>query len=139
MCECGSQDRKETISVLRDTGNRTDLGTGAMKDVSLKENGDFSLLSPFSQFRLARHFAAGAMKYSARNWEKGIPFSRFIDSALRHITKYQLGWRDEDHLAAALWNIHCLIHTEEMVRVGALPVTLSDLPVYGVNSIEEGE
>lgn len=71
----------------------------------------------------------GATKYGDRNWEKGQPLSRYIDSAMRHINKFMMGHRDEDHLAAARWNIGALMHTEMMIRMGKLPRKLDDLPV----------
>ena len=72
----------------------------------------------------------GAKKYGDRNWEKGQPQSRFLDSAIRHLMKYLEGHRDEDHLAAARWNIGGMIHVEEMIGRGLLPGELADLPNY---------
>ena len=46
-------------------------------------------------------------------WEKGIPVSAMMDSALRHIFKYLDGMDDEDHLAAATWNLLGAIQMEE--------------------------
>lgn len=90
----------------------------------------FHLLSPIAQRRLAAHSQKGAIKYSERNWEKGIPLSSFFDSACRHLNQYLEGDDSEDHLAAAFWNIQGLIHTEEMIRRGLLPKELDDLPNY---------
>lgn len=59
-----------------------------------------------------------------------MPLSRFLDSAIRHLYKHLEGHRDEDHLAAAMWNLHGMIHTEEMVGRGLLPAELNDLPNY---------
>jgi hypothetical protein len=72
----------------------------------------------------------GAVKYGDRNWELGQPLSTYIDSAERHIASFKEGMRDEDHLAAARWNLGCVIHTEEMIRRGLLPKELNDLPSY---------
>lgn len=69
----------------------------------------------------------GAVKYGDRNWEKGQPLSRYLDSAIRHLVKFMQGHRDEDHLAAARWNIAGLMHTELMICRGELPSTLDDL------------
>ncbi|MBR5199316.1 MAG: hypothetical protein IKW20_05750 [Bacteroidales bacterium] len=55
--------------------------------------------------RLSKHYEAGAKKYDRWNYRKGIPVSSFIDSACRHLAKYQCGMDDEDHLAAAAFNI----------------------------------
>lgn len=78
--------------------------------------------------RDAQHMENGAVKYGDRNWEKGQPLSRYLDSAMRHIQKYLMGHREEDHMAAARWNIGALMHTEEMIRRGLLPAELNDLP-----------
>ena len=50
------------------------------------------------------------------NWSRGIPFSRLVDSALRHINQFQRGMRDEDHLSQAIWNLSCVIHFQEVGR-----------------------
>ena len=112
---------------VQDSGERTEFESGAVRDRQ-SGKGRFDLLSPLALMRLARHFENGAEKYAARNWEKGMPLSRFFDSAIRHLYKYLSGSRDEDHLAAADWNIHCMIHTEEMIEAGNLPKELNDLP-----------
>lgn len=165
---------------LKDTGNRTDLGSGGLRDIN-SENGRCDLLpayvmakmtekivadpannkSPilsgvlFNLFRymetkceqflfdclpcmsvyhwdknsnteletdsdviaantildLSVHYKRGAEKYAERNWEKGIPTHSFIDSAIRHLCKELLGWTDEPHDIACLWNICGLIWT----------------------------
>lgn len=69
----------------------------------------------------AVHFETGAAKYGDRNWERGQPIQRYIDSALRHMFNYQEGRRDEDHLIAAAWNLLAAVTTEERVRAGKLP------------------
>lgn len=78
--------------------------------------------------RVAKVFEAGAKKYAERNWEKGIPTHRFMDSGLRHAMKHLAGRRDEDHLAMACWNFLCLLQTEEWIRSGRLPAELQTLP-----------
>lgn len=40
-------------------------------------------------------FEYGAKKYSARNWEKGLPWQQMIDSLKRHIEDFERG-RDYD-------------------------------------------
>lgn len=114
---------------LKDSGERRSFGTGAVRDVTVGK-GNFSLLNPMVQWRLAKHFQKGAEKYEPRNWEKGIKFSTYVDSAQRHMTSFLLGMEDEDHLIAWLWNVYCLIATEEMIKRGILPKDLNDLPDY---------
>lgn len=70
----------------------------------------------------------GAKKYEDRNWERGLPMSCFADSAIRHLEKAIAGYTDEDHWAAALWNVACAIETEYRIHAGLLPVELDDLP-----------
>jgi hypothetical protein len=44
--------------------------------------------------------------------------------------RYQQGKRDEDHLAAIMFNAMALIHYEEMIERGRLPAELNDMPDY---------
>ena len=62
---------------------------------------------------LSVHYKNGALKYAERNWEKGLPIHSFIDSAIRHICKDILGWNDEPHLIACVWNIVGALYTLE--------------------------
>lgn len=114
---------------VRDDGNeRVTTGTGAVREAPTGK-GRFDLLPPYGLRRLAQHFENGTRsKYPPRNWEKGLPLSRFMDAALRHLNDYQGGDRREDHLAAAAWNVLCFIETEERIRLGKLPAELADLP-----------
>jgi hypothetical protein len=100
----------EYIKVI-DSGERREYATGAVRDRQ-RGKGRYDLLPPKSIDRIAKHFENGATKYGDRNWEKGIDVSDFIDSALRHTFKYLDGLNDEDHLAAAAWNLLCAIQTE---------------------------
>ena len=141
MCnKCGEQFilntkhecKKRGFNKVQDSGQRREFETGAVRDIQ-ETKGRFDLLSPIALKRLAIHMQNGANKYDARNWEKGIPLHSFFDSAMRHLEDYLecrlMGVeQDEDHLSAAFWNIHCLIHTEEMIKRGKLPETLNDLP-----------
>lgn len=65
------------------------------------------------------HFEEGARKYAERNWEKGIPISRYVDSALRHFLKFVRGDEDERHDRAFVWNVLCacwtVAHRPEMI------------------------
>jgi len=114
---------------IKDSGQRQQFETGSQRDTR-DGKGRYDLISPVTIRRLAQHFEKGAVKYNPRNWEKGQPLSRYVDSALRHLFDYLEGKRDEDHLAAVMWNAGCAIHTEEMIRRGLLPKELDDLPNY---------
>ena len=72
---------------LHDSGGRQQFVTGAVRDRQAGK-GRFDLLPALAVTRLARHFEKGAAKYGDRNWEQGIPLSRFLDSALRHLFAY---------------------------------------------------
>lgn len=98
--------------MLKDSGNRRKFETGAVRDMQ-EGKGRCDLLPACALLRLAKHYEAGAMKYEARNWEKGIPISVMIDSAMRHLLKYMDGQTDEDHLAAVAWNILGAMWMEE--------------------------
>ena len=57
-----------------------------------------------------------------------MPLSWYYDSALRHLMKALGGLTDEDHLAAALFNVSALIWTKEQIDANKLPKELNDLP-----------
>src|SRR5690606_13479750 len=119
---------------LKDSGVRQEFNTGAKRDTNVGK-GRYDLISPIALRRLAIVMEKGAEKYDARNWEKGMPLSRYIDSALRHIYQYLSGKRDEDHAAQAMFNIMALIHTEEMIEREILPNQLYDLPNWDQKDI----
>jgi hypothetical protein len=114
---------------VKDSGKRQEFKTGSVRDTNIGK-GRYDLISPLMLQRLAKHFENGAVKYGDRNWEKGQPLSRYFDSAIRHLYKHLEGQRDEDHLAAAIWNVGAMIHTEELIERELLPKELNDLPNY---------
>lgn len=61
----------------------------------------------------SKQFEDGMQKYGERNWEKGIPLHRYIDSAVRHYLKFLRGDTDEPHDRAFIWNLLCAIWTHE--------------------------
>ena len=99
---------------INDGGKRISYGEGkAIREPSAGK-GRYDLISPFGIDRIAKWYELGAQKYADRNWEKGMPFSRYVDSAKRHLNKYVMGMDDEDHLAAACWNIIAIMHHQEL-------------------------
>jgi hypothetical protein len=100
---------------MQDSGVRVSYGENkAMREPSMGK-GRFDLISPFMEERLAKWMEKGATKYNDRNWENGgIPFSRFTDSARRHLNKFIMGMEDEDHLAGVIFNIMAIIHFQEL-------------------------
>ena len=101
--------------------------TGAVRQ-DAEGKGRFDLVPHYPLLRVARHYEAGALKYAERNWEKGMPLGRLIDSAIRHLGVFTDGNREEDHLAACAWNIFGYIWTEREIREGRLPNTLRTVP-----------
>lgn len=89
---------------IKDSGERTAFATGAVRDMH-EGKGDMVSIPWEAILRLSRHYEAGAKKYGRFNYQKGIPLSSFIDSAMRHLAKYLCGCDDEDHLAAAAFNV----------------------------------
>ncbi|MCC6591620.1 MAG: hypothetical protein IT168_33345 [Bryobacterales bacterium] len=131
-CEVHSPDNIVSIKsdggdrgfALKDSGDRREFSTGAVRDMaSNKERPD--LVSPFAMRRVGRWLGMGAKKYGERNWEKGMPSSVFYASLMRHALKWAMGWRDEDHMAAVIFNAQAIIHFEELGRTD-----LDDMPHY---------
>jgi len=114
---------------MKDSGERDYYHGGAQRDKAAGK-GAYELITPIGILRIAKVYEDGAKGKGARNWEDGIPLGRFMQSSLRHIFQYIEGYRDEDHLAQAAWNLLGAIHTEEMVRRGVLPASLDNLPNY---------
>jgi hypothetical protein len=113
----GSQDFQTKFSGKKDV-----YPGGATRDAKAGK-GRYDLISPYMIRRLAGLYERGGQLYGDRNWESGQPFSGLYSSALRHTWQALAGEKDEDHLAAAIWNLTALIHFEETGRV-----ELNDLP-----------
>lgn len=113
----------------KDSGRRESHSSGAVRD-DRTGKGRYDLVTPLALHRKAQLYERGALKYAARNWEKGMPLSRYFDSGVRHAYNYLEGKRDEDHLAAASWNFDAMIHTEEMIKRGLFPKEFADMPSY---------
>jgi len=116
----------EEFKEVKDSGERQEFYTGAVRDREVGK-GRFDLLPAYALTRLAKHYENGAKKYYDRNWEKGMPLSRYLDSAMRHLVKYLGGSREEDHLAAVAWNALGYIETEYRIEKGILPADLDDI------------
>lgn len=105
---------------VKDSGKRQSFDTGAIRDT---EEGKIRLdlmlkyLPMSALMRVTQHYVNGAKKYGDHNWRKGIPSSRCISSALRHLYQWFTGDRSEDHLSAVVFNVFCLLHWEETGRL----------------------
>lgn len=95
---------KVSVMGIKDSGERTEFATGAVRDMH-EGKGDMASIPWEAVLRLSKHYENGAKKYQRWNFRKGIPISSFVDSACRHLAKYQCGMDDEDHLAAAAFNV----------------------------------
>lgn len=112
-----------------DSGKREEFNTGSRRDTNEgKPRPD--LITPIAEYQLAMHYAHGAVKYGDRNWEKGQPLHRYIESLQRHILKEKLGFTDENHGAAIVWNAMAYVHTKFMIFIGVLPKELDTMPKY---------
>lgn len=89
--------------MIKDSGERTQFDTGAVRDMHTGK-GRMDLLPWEALVEVSKHCEEGALKYGERNCEKGIPIHSLIDSAFRHLAKYMMGMKDEPHLRAACWN-----------------------------------
>lgn len=90
--------------------------------------GRYDLISPHGMKRLAVQYEDGATHHKdPRNWEQGFPISRALCSALGHIYDQLAGDRSEDHLAAGAWQLFAVMHFEELIEQGKLPVELNDI------------
>lgn len=112
---------------VKDSGERQEFSTGSRRDTSTGK-GRFDLIPPYAMHRLARHYENGAAKYGDRNWEKGQPLARYLDSATRHLNRALMGLQDEDHFMAAVWNIMSIVETKKRIEIGILPKELDNLP-----------
>lgn len=111
---------------VQDSGKRQEFETGSKRDTR-DGKGRFDLIPSYALTRLARHYENGAKKYGDRNWEKGQPLARYLDSMIRHAYKFLGGSREEDHLAAVAWNALSYIETEHRIEQGILPADLDDI------------
>jgi hypothetical protein len=106
----------------KDSGTREVFDTGMVRDTR-EGKGRYDLLPAGALRRVAQLYERGGVKYGDRNWEKGGPFSRFIDSLLRHAFQAAAGQTDEDHLAAVVFNALAVMELQERGRED-----LDDLP-----------
>jgi hypothetical protein len=113
---------------LIDSGKREQYSPSSAVREPEKGKGRYDLISPIALHRLAQHYENGTARYADRNWEKGIPLSRCLSSAARHLNKLIAGMDDEDHAAAVCWNIFAYMHIKEMVNRDKLSETYNNMP-----------
>lgn len=103
--------------ITKDSGEREQYSTGMVRDTRTGK-GRYDLIPVEAIRRMAEVYERGATKYGDNNWRAGGPYSRFIDSGLRHIYSYIRNEQsqveqDEDHLAQAVFNLFALIYLEQ--------------------------
>ena len=103
----------------------------------------FSLLPWIALREIVKVLMYGASKYTDRNWERGIVFSRLYDATIRHLNSW---WEDREeadpetglsHLAHAGCNILFLITyvvRGTVLRTDDGGASLDDRPVYTINN-----
>ena len=95
----------------KQSDDNTQFSTGAQRD-DRKGKLRMSLMPHKGLDRIMKRYLDGAETYGENNWLKGMPYSALYDSAQRHLMQF---WREdssEDHLAAAAWNLICLMQLE---------------------------
>ena len=110
---------------LKDSGKREDMETGSRRDTQEGKSRP-DLMNPLVLRRLGMHFANGCIKYGEKNFELGQKTSRYRASLGRHLLDYDEGLKDEDHLAAILWNAMCIMMNQEFVERGIYPIGIDD-------------
>lgn len=99
---------------MNDGGKRTVYAEGSAQREPATGKGRPDLISPFALTRLSKWYELGGAKYGDRNWEKGMPYSRYTAAMFRHLIAWMKGQKDEDHLSAIAWNAIAIIHHQEL-------------------------
>lgn len=107
---------------LEDSGARQTFETGARRDTD-ENKPRYSLVPPRVLKRIVMIYTLGAIKYGDHNYQKGMPYSRYLDSAGRHIEDFRDGKTNEDHLAQACWNLMGIMFHQEYGPEGLDDVT----------------
>lgn len=115
---------QQAAGKLADSGAREACGGSTREPEGAR--GRFDLV-PLELVRtVAVHLTKGAEKYAPNAWRSGMPYSRCISSALRHLLQFAAGQTDEDHLAAAICNLTFIATYREDIAAGRLPASLDD-------------
>ncbi len=127
LCSTTCEIKSDKVSGIKvEEGKKREFSTGAKKQASTGK-GTPVLFPPDAYLEISKHFEDGAAIYDARNWEKGIPLSKLIDSLERHIAEEKMGLTDERHDRALAWNAVVYLATKLRIQAGVLPAELADL------------
>ena len=112
--------------ITKDSGKREEYDSGMRRDVEEGKT-DFTYLIidgvPFQDqplHRLMGLYMRGAEKYGRHNWQKACSreeYERFKRSLFRHWMQYLAGDRDEDHIAAVVWNAIAIMYMEQKLEL----------------------
>ena len=117
---------------------RREYPTGSVRD-SAEGKGAYYLIPYEPLRRLAVRYENGAKPgaYGPRNWEKGQPLcASYLDSCERHLQQLKAGLTDDDHAAAAAWNLFGFMQTLAWIQDGTLPAELDDRPAWAKGEAE---
>lgn len=70
-------------------------------------------LDAYVRLRFGYLLRMGANKYDKNNWQKGQPDESSLESLHRHLAKYEMGDRSEDHLSAIIFGIQLIMKNEQ--------------------------
>ena len=74
-------------------------------------------LTAYVRLRFGYLLREGANKYGKNNWQKGQPDETALESLHRHLAKYEIGDRSEDHLSAIIFNVQLIMKNEEQAGI----------------------
>lgn len=110
---------------------KTTFSTGAVRDIGIHKEDYVETISFRALQRYAKYMTSKQAVYGAGNWRKGIPIESYEKSLMRHLQKYFANkYEDanlepeEDHLAAAMFNLQGLMHEQEKEKESR-PITNS--------------
>ena len=114
---------RETEFIIKDSGERVEFASGMVRDVDKnKPRYNRCLAGPMFK-RWAEHLHKGSKEYpdvspGVANWTLACgeeELQRFKESALGHVIDWLMGKTDEDHAAAAIFNINGAEYVKEVI------------------------
>jgi hypothetical protein len=112
--------RADRQFIVKDSGKREEYPSGMRRDTT-EGKPLYTLIPKELLKRYAEHLTKGAVKYGRENWKLANSqeeLDRFRDSAFRHFMQWLGGERDEDHLAAVIFNMWAADYVEARLKNG---------------------
>lgn len=101
----------------------TKFKSGAIRDTEIGKEDYIETISWSALKRFAQYMTAKKSKYGSGNFKKGIPIESYERALVRHLqkyleNKYEQGntEKEEDHLAAMVFNIFGIMHEERKTK-----------------------